>query len=149
MAWLSILKVPVFKNTGSVARDHLTAERTLLAWLRMGLGLIALGTALERFSRIDIEALLSRAGQPHKSPSTISKTPTLFEKRKTSEHLVAMSVLACGSGSIVYGVFRYFSTLSMLGRGLYKPSYLGAGTTGLVAASIAAASIASGMQLHE
>lgn len=42
-------KTPIYQNTGSTARDHLASERTFLAWLRTGLGFIALGIAIERF----------------------------------------------------------------------------------------------------
>ncbi|KAF1981805.1 hypothetical protein K402DRAFT_398204 [Aulographum hederae CBS 113979] len=47
-----VLKSPTLSNTGSTARDHLASERTFLAWLRTGLGFIALGVAVERFSQL-------------------------------------------------------------------------------------------------
>ncbi|GMI40563.1 hypothetical protein TrCOL_g3622 [Triparma columacea] len=37
-------------NTGSTARDHLANERTLLAWVRTSIALIALGIAIAKFS---------------------------------------------------------------------------------------------------
>ncbi|KAK7528622.1 uncharacterized protein IWZ02DRAFT_16098 [Phyllosticta citriasiana] len=59
MTLFSRLRTPTYKNTGSVARDHLASERTLLAWLRTGLGFIALGIAVERFSQLDLSLLLA------------------------------------------------------------------------------------------
>ncbi|KAK7536220.1 uncharacterized protein J3D65DRAFT_409126 [Phyllosticta citribraziliensis] len=59
MPLFSRFRTPTYKNTGSVARDHLASERTLLAWLRTGLGFIALGIAVERFSQLDLSLLLA------------------------------------------------------------------------------------------
>ena len=38
--------VKVVKNEGSTARDHLANERTLLAWVRTAVALLALGLAI-------------------------------------------------------------------------------------------------------
>ena len=40
----------IVKNTGSTARDHLANERTLLAWVRTSIAMIALGIAIAKFS---------------------------------------------------------------------------------------------------
>ncbi len=114
-------RLPILKNTGSTARDHLASERTFLAWLRTGLGFIALGIAVERFSQFEVVP---------------SPPPTPTDKRKSrdqSQDLV-LGLLAVGSGSIVYGTTRYFSNMRMLEKGLYKPSFYGAG--GLSAAVV-------------
>ena len=50
----SRLAAPTYKNTGSIARDNLASERTFLAWTRTGLGFVALGIAVERFSRFEL-----------------------------------------------------------------------------------------------
>lgn len=115
------------KNTSSTARDHLASERTFLAWLRTGLGFIALGIAVERFSQFEIipptpSPLRSASGQPDTSDRKDGK----------SEDLV-LGLLAIGGGSIVYGTTRYFSNMRMLEKGLYKPSFYGAaGLSGAV-----------------
>lgn len=142
MSLLSRLKTPIYKNTGSVARDHLAAERTFLAWIRTGLGLIALGTAIERFSRIDIDALMQNI-----HPSFNDKPPDSHAD-KSQEHILAASLLGTGSGCIAYGVGRYFSNMRMLERGLFKPSYHGAGALGLTVAGVASAVYWTGFRRH-
>lgn len=134
MSLLSRLKTPIYKNTGSVARDHLAAERTFLAWIRTGLGFIALGTAIERFSRIDIDALIQQI-QPNTNNSVAASNDSDSDKHR--EHLLAASLLGTGSGSIAYGIGRYFSNMRMLERGLFKPSYYGAGALGFTVAGAA------------
>lgn len=37
-------------NVGSLARDHMANERTVLAWIRTGLALIAIGLAFSKFA---------------------------------------------------------------------------------------------------
>ncbi|TLS27869.1 hypothetical protein PpBr36_00748 [Pyricularia pennisetigena] len=137
---LSRLRSPTYPNTGSVARDHLASERTFLAWIRTGLGFVALGIAIERFSQLDLSQLL----HPQSSP-----TATATATASSSQHQRAQGqqdrdqtralvgpLLGLGSGSIVYGAARYFSNLTMLERGLFRPAYYGvavlaAGVAGL------------------
>lgn len=114
----SRLRTPLLKNSGSTARDHFASERTFLAWLRTGLGFVALGIAVERFSQFELIP-------PPPSPTHADKGKSGDEKDQ-SENLV-LGLLATGSGSIVYGTTRYFSNMRMLERGLYKPSFYGAG----------------------
>lgn len=130
MPFLSRFGTPVFKNTGSVARDHLASERTFLAWLRTGLGLIALGVAVERFSKLEpvVRSLL------HAAEPTASRTTSLPASRPTREYLLVGSLVGIGSSSIVYGSVRYFSNVRMLEKGLFRPSYFGAASLGLAVA---------------
>ncbi|KAI4747710.1 hypothetical protein E4T50_01962 [Aureobasidium sp. EXF-12298] len=58
MSFFSRFSTPVFKNTGSTARDHLASERTYLAWMRTGLGFLALGIGVERFNQLDLAEIL-------------------------------------------------------------------------------------------
>ena len=118
------------KNSGSTARDHLASERTFLAWLRTGLGFIALGIAVERFSQFEIVPPTSTTSS---LPSASAQPDTSDQKDGESEDLV-LGLLAIGGGSIVYGTTRYFSNMRMLEKGLYKPSFYGAG--GLSAAVV-------------
>ena len=116
------LRTPILNNSGSTARDHLASERTFLAWLRTGLGFIALGIAVERFSQFEL------VPPPPPPPSSIpaGKDKRGDKQKDKSEDLV-LGLLATGSGSIVYGTTRYFSNMRMLEKGLYKPSFYGAG----------------------
>lgn len=43
----------IVQNQGSCARDHLANERTLLAWVRTSIAMIALGIAIAKFSQGD------------------------------------------------------------------------------------------------
>lgn len=128
MSFFSRFRTPVFKNTGSVARDHLASERTFLAWLRTGLGFIALGIAVERFNQLDLAEIL-----PTKSKKTIHRDQDSKEK---SDMLVG-ALLGTGTGSIAYGTVRYFSNMYLLERGLFKPAFHGAGVLGTAVAALA------------
>lgn len=44
--------IDIVDNTGSVARDNLANERTFLSWLRTGITLMGVGTALVKFNAI-------------------------------------------------------------------------------------------------
>ena len=133
----SKLKTPVLKNTGSVARDHLASERTLLAWLRTGLGFIALGIAVERFSQLDVPASLQVPQHRHPvlKPSEHTKAP---KKADQTQELV-FTLLGTGGGAIVYGTTRYFSNMRLLERGLFKPAFYGAGGLGIAVAGLTGA----------
>lgn len=129
-------KTPVFKNTGSTARDHLASERTFLAWIRTGLGFMALGIGIECFSQLDLRELLKPLRPPQqggRDPKADQAEIEYMLEKEQSQYLVG-TLMALGSGSIVYGTSRYFSNLKLLERGLFKPSYHG---SALLAASVA------------
>ena len=44
--------IDIVNNTGSVARDNLANERTFLSWLRTGITLMGVGTALVKFNAV-------------------------------------------------------------------------------------------------
>ncbi|KAK7727932.1 hypothetical protein SLS53_002946 [Cytospora paraplurivora] len=135
-------KTPIYQNTGSTARDHLASERTFLAWIRTGLGFLALGVAVERFSQLDLRELLEPLRPPppqqqgQGQDSNAGPDPADIERRLEKEHsqVLVGALMGLGSGSIVYGTSRYFSNLKLLERGLFKPSYHG---SALLAASVA------------
>lgn len=118
-----LLSEPI-KNTGSVARDLLAAERTFLAWARTGLGFIALGVALEK-----VEAF-----------AAIS--PTLFHLENSRTKIAAGVLVGSGSVCVLHGANRYFTTLAGIKIGVFRPN--GAGILGLtsVCVGIAAAGAA-------
>ncbi|KAI1328148.1 hypothetical protein F5Y16DRAFT_160865 [Xylariaceae sp. FL0255] len=99
--WFRIV-TPLYKNTGSVARDHLASERTFLAWMRTGLGFVALGIAIERFSQLDLSELipdhhhnpyaatspsLPASLPPATAGSTSPATTTASEPSPSPEHI--------------------------------------------------------------
>lgn len=137
---LGTIKTPVYQNTGSTARDHLASERTFLAWIRTGLGFLALGIAIERFSQLDLRELLqpiqAQQKQPRKQDTPQDPNPPDVDHRleKEQSQVLVGVLMALGSGSIVYGTSRYFSNLRLLERGLFTPAYHG---SALLAASVA------------
>ncbi|KAF1737559.1 hypothetical protein CRV24_003179 [Beauveria bassiana] len=134
MAPWSRLTSPIYKNTGSVARDHLASERTYLAWTRTGLGFVALGMGVERFSRFEATAL--------GNGSSSSKPPTPDEKQQEGgghgkeealgSRLLVGTLLTLGTGCMVYATRRYFSVLRSLEKGEFRPAYQGIAAMGAV-----------------
>jgi uncharacterized membrane protein YidH (DUF202 family) len=138
------LRIPPLANTGSTARDHLASERTFLAWLRTGLSVLALGIAVERFSQLELTSTLApppSASSPHTSApdSQIARYPTAppWQSPRDREHLLVGALLATGSGTIAYGIVRYFANLRLLQKGLFRPAYYGAGGLGAAVAGFA------------
>lgn len=132
-------KTPVYQNTGSTARDHLASERTFLAWIRTGLGFLALGIAIERFSQLDLRELLKpireqQQQQDGRGPREPDAAEVEHELEKEQSQVLVGTLMALGSGSIVYGTSRYYSNLKLLERGLFKPAYHG---SAFLAASVA------------
>lgn len=121
---------PTYQNTGSVARDHLASERTFLAWIRTGLGFVALGIAIERFSQLDLKELL----RPLREQGQSQPRDEAHEHEREQSHVLVGTLMSLGGGSIVYGTTRYFSNLRLLERGQFKPAHHGAA---ILAASVA------------
>lgn len=139
MSFLRRFRTPVYPNTGSVARDQLALERTFLAWLRTGLGFVALGIAIERFSQLDIPELIQQLKEvkPVEGSPPPPKPPL---HHKTNEKVLVGALLSTGAGSIAYGISRHFSTMRHLEKGIYKPAYYGAAGLGLAVTGLAGAS---------
>jgi uncharacterized membrane protein YidH (DUF202 family) len=133
---VNFFRTPLFKNTGSTARDHLASERTFLAWIRTGLGFIALGIAVERFSQLDLPALIRELKAVNASPSTSGSQ----QQHAKDERLLVGTLLGTGMGSIVYGSTRYFSNLRVLEQGGFKPAFNGPAILAVVVAGMGSAS---------
>ncbi|OAA41098.1 hypothetical protein BBO_05634 [Beauveria brongniartii RCEF 3172] len=133
MAPWSRLTSPIYKNTGSVARDHLASERTYLAWTRTGLGFVALGMGVERFSRFEAVAL------GNSSSSSKPRTADEQQQQEGGGHgealgsrLLVGTLLTLGTGCMVYATRRYFSVLRSLEKGEFRPAYQGIAAMGAV-----------------
>ncbi|GME22684.1 Ergosterol biosynthesis ERG4/ERG24 [Neofusicoccum parvum] len=142
MSFLARLRAPVYKNAGSVARDHLASERTFLAWLRTGLGFVALGIAVERFSQLDVPELLlalrqQQQQQPQQGGQRDSGDKRAGRGFKESSDVLVGALLGTGTGSIVYGTARYFENMRLLERRRFKPAFWGAGLLGVAVAGLA------------
>ena len=101
MAPWSRFTAPVYKNTGSVARDHLASERTYLAWTRTGLGFVALGIAIERFSRFE----LAESRDNNKPLRPQLKDDDAQDDQLGSKILVG-TLMTLGTGSMLYETNR-------------------------------------------
>ncbi|KAI4763146.1 hypothetical protein E4T52_04856 [Aureobasidium sp. EXF-3400] len=116
MSFFSRFSTPVFKNTGSTARDHLASERTYLAWMRTGLGFLALGIGVERFNQLDLAEILPTKNKKrfHEDKTHNDKSDALWSR-------------------------KYFSNMRLLEQGLFKPAFHGAAFLAVGVAGLAGA----------
>ena len=138
--WLRPFAAPTYKNSGSVARDHLASERTFLAWIRTGLGFVALGIAVERVSQLDLEGLVASAarGPAAAEQARLGQAEADDRDGQKRDAQVLVGALMClGSGSTLYGTARYFTNLKALERGHFRPAYHGAAVVGAAVAGLA------------
>ncbi|KAL5528849.1 hypothetical protein ACEPAG_4823 [Sanghuangporus baumii] len=92
----------VLENSGSVARDHLAAERTFLAYVRTSLGCAAAGVAL-----VQLIAM---------TPTDVSMPLETFGK------ILGAVTEVLGVGIMLIAVFRYFSMQRALIDGKFPPA---------------------------
>jgi putative membrane protein len=105
--------MPERENVGSEARDQLANERTFLAWVRTGLGLIGVGVVLAKWVE--------------------SGTTTLFG---------GLSFIGWGAVVMAYALVRYRRITRLLEDGRYEPARRGPlllTLAGLLAAGVATA----------
>lgn len=114
---LKLLSATPIANTGSVARDHLANERTFLSWIRTGLGFAALGVALAKLDALEALSPALKRGQNLKIPSAV--------------------LVGSGAGCLSYGTTRYFVSMRLLQRGLFRPNIAGIGLVAVTSAGIA------------
>lgn len=107
-----------------------------MSWLRTGLGFIALGMGVERFSRLEAA---SPDHLPNNPNAAEQPTKTHFRKQQDQENeqLLVTVLLGSGTSCIVYGASRYFSNLKLMTRGLYKPAYGGAASLSVAVTALA------------
>jgi uncharacterized membrane protein YidH (DUF202 family) len=105
-------------NAGSTARDHLANERTFLSWTRTGLGFVALGVAVAKLDALEALSPALKHGQGDlKLPAT--------------------ALVGSGTGCLAYGTIRYFRSLKLLQKGLFRPNIAGVGLVALTSAAVA------------
>lgn len=105
-------------NTGSTARDHLANERTFLSWTRTGLGFVALGVALAKLDALEALSPALKSGHGDlKLPST--------------------ALIGSGMGCLSYGTIRYFRSLKLLQKGLFRPNVAGVGLVAVTSGAVA------------
>lgn len=115
---LKLLSATPIANTGSLARDHLANERTFLSWTRTGLGFVALGVALAKLDAL--EALSPALKHDHSD----LKIPSVV-------------LVGSGAGCLSYGTTRYFVSMRLLQRGLFRPNIAGIALVAVTSSGIA------------
>ncbi|MGI8916453.1 MAG: YidH family protein [Chloroflexota bacterium] len=95
------------KPAGSNAtRDHLANERTLLAWLRTSIAIVALGFVVARFGLLIRELGLKAPRQASGSLSTA----------------FGVALVVCGALIVVVATVRYRQTERAIDNNDYRPS---------------------------
>lgn len=102
--------------------DHLANERTFLSWTRTGLGFVALGVALAKLEALEA---LSPALKHDHGDLKISSA----------------ALVGSGTGCLAYGTTRYFSSMGLLQRGLFRPNIAGIALVALTSAAVAGGGI--------
>jgi putative membrane protein len=96
--------------TKQAPNDHLANERTMLAWVRTGIGIIAFGFAVVKFS-LFVRQLSVMVGKQAATPQGYSAE-------------IGMSLVALGTLSILFAYLRYQKTRKQLIAGNYQHSPL-------------------------
>jgi uncharacterized membrane protein YidH (DUF202 family) len=119
---LKYLSAAPIANTGSVARDHLANERTFLSWTRTGLGFVALGVALAKLDALE------------------SLSPTLNHDHRDLK-IPSAALVGSGTGCLSYGTIRYFASLRLLKKGLFRPNIAGIALVAVTSGAVAGGGI--------
>ena len=89
--------------------DHLANERTLLAWVRTGIGIMAFGFVVVKFS-LFVRQISLVLGNPADIPQYGYTAP------------VGILLVATGSLSLLLALFRYRQTARQLEQGRFRQS---------------------------
>nr|WP_295932927.1 DUF202 domain-containing protein [uncultured Dyadobacter sp.] len=110
------------ENSHFKANDHLANERTYLAWVRTGVGIMAFGFVVAKFSLFVTQIGLALG--------TGDKVPTHGYSR-----VIGVVLVLFGAASIMLSFLQYRRTESQLRTGSYRPSsWLPNLLTGVIAA---------------
>ena len=90
----------------NATRDHLANERTLLAWVRSGIAIMALGFVVARFG-LQIRELGLQA--PRLTPTWLS---TGF----------GVAIVGCGGALVALATLHHGASTRAIDRGDYRPS---------------------------
>lgn len=98
---------PATPDNPNATRDHLANERTLLAWMRSCIAIVALGFVVARFGLIVREL---GANVPHRASPALS---TGF----------GVALVGCGGVLSFLALLRYRSAALAIDAGNYRPSF--------------------------
>ncbi|KAI5952603.1 hypothetical protein KGF54_003470 [Candida jiufengensis] len=104
----------IIENKGSVARDHLANERTLLAWIRTSLIFITFGIGFLQFFRLEEKSNCSNISSPlptsltneQNSMSSLYDKDTVDLITRLGKPLAPMCIIM-GVLTFVMGFYRY------------------------------------------
>ena len=116
--------------TGSEVRDHLANERTYLAWLRTGVGLLGLGFVV---ARLRLE--LSQLG------------PVAVSSGWLHGRAIGLGFAVLGVVTILFATWRYLAVRQMIVTGRFVP--LGASLVALSTGALAVAILVILSLLHQ
>jgi|SRR5690606_5613812 len=97
---------PDFKGKQQV-NDHLANERTLLAWVRTAIGIMAFGFVVVKFS-LFVRQVALMLGNPADLPQYAYTAP------------IGILLVATGVLSLLFALFRYHRTAKQLDQGVYR-----------------------------
>jgi len=113
--WAGFKPSLVLKNSGSVARDHVAAERTFLAYVRTSLVIVTTAVAL-------VQLL------------TTASNPGSIERARRFVRPLGAALVIVGLGVLAVGVRRYFVIQTALTKGLFPATQRGAAGITIVVA---------------
>lgn len=92
-------------------REHLANERTLLAWVRTGIGIMAFGFVVVKFS-LFVKQLTLLLGKQQ------------IVQQKGYSAIIGIVLVALGSMTLVMAYLRYRKTGKQINEGIYQKSSL-------------------------
>ncbi|CAH2351012.1 hypothetical protein CLIB1423_02S10264 [[Candida] railenensis] len=110
----------VLENKGSVARDHLSNERTLLAWVRTGATFLTLSIGMLQIFLVQ-EMAFSTYFKGKKSD--LDYNPKYLYVHSLGKPICIVGVIV-GVLSLMFGTSRYIQVQSMLMRDFYPATRL-------------------------
>ncbi|KAI3406528.1 hypothetical protein KGF56_000660 [Candida oxycetoniae] len=114
----------VIPNKGSVARDHLANERTLLAWTLTSVTFLTLGIGFMQFFRIE------QKSQCKDIATVIPISKSIYDKDVVATVLslcrpIGGMCIIMGMLTLFFGSFRYFQVQNMLMKDEFPVMRLG------------------------
>ena len=98
------------------ATDHLANERTFLAWIRTGIGIMGFGFVVVKFS-LFVKQISAVLGEDGVMP--VAEMPS-----KGYSDAIGILLVLLGAAATLFSYMRYATTKSQLDRGTYYHSSL-------------------------
>lgn len=95
------------RNDSTRVREHLANERTLLAWIRTAIALMALGFVVARFG-LFLREITASSGRPVQSGAAYSGP-------------IGIALVASGLLAVVISTARFFQVRDQINKGRFEP----------------------------